>query len=103
MKTSLRAARGCEIGCEIGLSLGKLISLVSRGAAWSLGYVQQHAARHGFMVGALPGRLVQPGEDEGAPPVHFYLNNEVCDMPSAVRQGRRLQRSEKTTSQNLWP
>lgn len=43
--------------------------LVARGAAWSPGYVQQHAAREGFVPGALPGRLVLPGAEEGAPPV----------------------------------
>ncbi|HEU4460633.1 MAG TPA: cell division protein FtsZ [Methylibium sp.] len=38
-------------------------------AAWTLGYVQQHAQRHGFVPGVLPGRLVLPAADTGAPPV----------------------------------
>ncbi|MFN3416816.1 MAG: cell division protein FtsZ [Caldimonas sp.] len=41
--------------------------LVARGAAWSVAYIQQHAARHGFVSGAVPGRLVLPGSQEGAP------------------------------------
>lgn len=41
--------------------------LVARGAAWSVAYIQQHAARHGFVSGAVPGRLVLPGSHEGAP------------------------------------
>lgn len=36
------------------------ITLRARGAAWSAGYVQQHAARVGFIPGVLPGRMVQP-------------------------------------------
>lgn len=43
--------------------------LYARGSAWSVGYVQQQAARHGFLPGSLPGRLVLPGQEEGAPPV----------------------------------
>ncbi len=43
--------------------------LAAKGSAWSLGYVQQQAARHGFVPGVLPGRFVLPGTEEGAPPV----------------------------------
>lgn len=42
-------------------------------AAWSLGYVHQHAARLGFVAGALPGRLVLPGADPGSAPVLSLL------------------------------
>ena len=38
-------------------------------AAWSPGYVQQHAARLGFVAGALPGRMVLPGSEPGAAPL----------------------------------
>ncbi|HNZ91189.1 MAG TPA: cell division protein FtsZ [Acidovorax sp.] len=38
-------------------------------AAWSPGYVQQNAARLGFVVGAMPGRLVLPASAQGLPPV----------------------------------
>lgn len=45
------------------------LRLYARGSAWSVGYVQQQAARHGFLPGALPGRFVLPATEEGAPPV----------------------------------
>jgi hypothetical protein len=45
------------------------VHLRARAAAWSVGYVQQHAARHGFVPGLVPGRLVLPAAEEGAPPV----------------------------------
>ncbi|MEI6025220.1 MAG: cell division protein FtsZ [Betaproteobacteria bacterium] len=43
--------------------------LRARSVAWSLGYVQQTVARHGFIPGVLPGRMVLPGLQEGDPPV----------------------------------
>jgi len=45
------------------------ITLRSNGVAWSVGYLQQAAARLGFVPGAMPGRLVLPAADEGDPPV----------------------------------
>jgi hypothetical protein len=45
------------------------VHLQARSAAWSVGYIQQHAARHGFVAGMVPGRLVLPATEEGAPPV----------------------------------
>jgi hypothetical protein len=45
------------------------VHLHARGAAWSVGYIQQHARRHGFVAGVVPGRLVYPASEEGAPPV----------------------------------
>ena len=45
------------------------VHLRARSVAWSVGYIQQHAARHGFVPGMVPGRLVLPGAEEGAPPV----------------------------------
>jgi hypothetical protein len=45
------------------------VHLRARSAAWSVGYLLQHAARHGFVPGVVPGRLVLPGAEEGAPPV----------------------------------
>ncbi|MDO5653786.1 MAG: cell division protein ZipA C-terminal FtsZ-binding domain-containing protein, partial [Brachymonas sp.] len=43
--------------------------LRARGAAWSTGYLQQVAMRHGFVAGALPGRMVLPAEVPGDPPM----------------------------------
>jgi len=45
------------------------VVLRARNAAWTLGYVQQMALRHGFVPGAMPGRLVMASADEGAPPI----------------------------------
>ncbi|MCV2368790.1 cell division protein FtsZ [Roseateles oligotrophus] len=45
------------------------VVLRAKSAAWTLGYVQQVAARHGFVPGAMPGRLVLASEEEGAPPI----------------------------------
>lgn len=45
------------------------LTLRARQSAWSPGYVQQHAARLGFIAGAMPGRMVLPSSQAGAPPV----------------------------------
>jgi hypothetical protein len=67
------------------------ITLRSNGVAWSVAYVQQVAAKLGFVPGALPGRLVLPAAEEGAPPVlvlgvdaHAALAEEP--QGSAVRE-----------------
>jgi len=44
-------------------------TLRARNAAWSPGYVQQNAARLGFVPGAIPGRLVLPAGQAGGPPI----------------------------------
>ncbi|WP_291009397.1 cell division protein ZipA C-terminal FtsZ-binding domain-containing protein [Hydrogenophaga sp.] len=44
-------------------------TLRARRAAWSPGYVTQHAARLGFVAGALPGRMVLPGSTAGQAPI----------------------------------
>lgn len=44
-------------------------TLRARRAAWSPGYVAQHAARAGFVAGALPGRMVLAGSQPGHAPV----------------------------------
>lgn len=46
-----------------------MLTLRSNNVAWSVGYIQQCAARHGFVPGAVPGRMVVPGAEDGAPPV----------------------------------
>ena len=66
------------------------VRLKARAAAWSVGYIQQHAGRHGFVPGVVPGRLVLPSSDEGAPPVltlTFDSQAALADDPnlSAVR------------------
>ena len=44
-------------------------TLRARNAAWSPGYVQQTAARLGFVSGVIPGRMVLPAQTQGLPPV----------------------------------
>lgn len=65
--------------------------LRARHAAWSPGYVQQNAARLGFVPGMLPGRMVLPNTDAGAPPVLglvFDTQAALADDPaqSAIRE-----------------
>ena len=50
------------------------VGLKAKGAAWTLGFLAQNAARQGLVAGALPGRMVLPAQEEGAPPMlvlHF--------------------------------
>jgi hypothetical protein len=44
-------------------------TLRARRAAWSPGYVAQNAAQLGFVAGALPGRMVLPGSENGQAPI----------------------------------
>ena len=61
------------------------VQLHARGVAWSVGYLLQHAGRHGFVSGVVPGRLVLPGAEEGAPPVltlSFDSQAALADDPN---------------------
>lgn len=65
--------------------------LQARRAAWSPGYVEQNAARYGFVQGAIPGRMVLPASQLGLPPVlmlNFDTQAALADDPaqSAIRQ-----------------
>lgn len=67
------------------------LTLVARAAAWSPGYVHQHAARLGFVAGVIPGRLVLPASTQGLPPIlslTFDTQAAMADDPalSAVRE-----------------
>ncbi len=66
-------------------------TLRARNASWSPGYVQQHAARLGFVAGAIAGRMVLPSEVEGAPPLlvlAFDAQAALADDPAqrAIRE-----------------
>lgn len=64
------AARARELDAFASTHDAQLaMRLVARSTAWSVGYVAQVVARHGFVPGPVPGRFVLPPEDEGAPPV----------------------------------
>lgn len=59
--------------------------LSAQRAAWSPGYLTQHAAKLGFVPGALPGRLVLPAAEAGAAPVlvlSFETQAALADDPS---------------------
>lgn len=58
---------------------------------WSPGYVQQNAARLGFVAGVIPGRMVIPASSAGLPPIldlSFDSQAALADDPSlsAIRQ-----------------
>ena len=60
-------------------------------AAWSPGYVQQNAARHGFVAGMIPGRMVLPTGEPGMPAIlglSFDTQAALADDPaqSAIRE-----------------
>jgi hypothetical protein len=63
-------ARAKELDAFAGAHDAHLaIHLQANAAAWSVGYLRQCAERHGFVPGTMPGRMVLPSADEGAPPV----------------------------------
>lgn len=66
-------------------------TLRAASSAWSPGYVQQHAARLGFVAGAMPGRMVLPATEPGQPPLlglSFDTQAALADDPaqSAIRE-----------------
>ena len=67
------------------------ITLRARSAAWSPGYVHQHAARFGFVAGAIPGRMVLPSPVQGGSPIlglAFDTQAAMADDPAqtAIRE-----------------
>lgn len=66
-------------------------TVCARASAWSPGYIQQHAARLGFVAGAIPGRMVMPAAVVGLPPIlslTFDTQAAMADDPalSAIRE-----------------
>jgi len=67
------------------------VKLRSNGVAWSVAYVEQLAARLGFVPGGVPGRLVLPAAAEASQPVLVLSMDSqaaLADSPqaSAVRE-----------------
>jgi hypothetical protein len=65
-------------------------TIASRKAAWSPGYVQQQAARMGFVPGVIPGRMVIAASSPGSAPVlvlNFDARAAMAEDPnqSALR------------------
>lgn len=85
-------ARARELDAFASQHDAQLVALLrANSVAWSVGYLQQVAQRHGFVPGAVPGRLVLPAVDEGAPPVlvlGFDAQAALADDPghAAVRE-----------------
>jgi hypothetical protein len=85
----LRARELDQFASTHDAQLGFTLRAVS--AAWSPGYVHQHAARLGFVLGTLPGRMVLPGAEAGGAPVLsllFDTQAALADDPeqSALRE-----------------
>ena len=84
-----RARELDQFASEHDAQLG--FTLLARAAAWSPGYIQQHAARLGFVAGVIPGRMVLPSAVQGFPPVlslTFDTQAALADDPalSAIRE-----------------
>ena len=85
-------ARGRELDAFASQHDAQLVALLrANSVAWSVGYLQQVAQRHGFVPGVVPGRLVLPALEEGAPPVlvlGFDAQAALADDPgqAAVRE-----------------
>ena len=81
-------ARARELDAFAGpLDAQLAVRLVARSVAWSVGYVQQCAGRQGLVPGAVPGRLVLPSAEEGAPPVlvlEFDAQAALAEDPQAA-------------------
>ena len=80
-------ARARELDAFAGQHDAQLaITLRTNHAAWSIGYLQQTAARHGFVPGVLPGRLVLPSAEDNAPPslvLSYDPQAALADDPQA--------------------
>ena len=66
-------------------------TLRTAGTAWSPGYVQQNAARLGFVAGSIPGRMVLPAVTQGGAPMlglSFDTQAAMAEDPeqSALRE-----------------
>ena len=69
-------------------------TLRARNAAWSPGYVQQNAARLGFVPGAIPGRLVLPsGIDGGAPLLGLAFSTQAALSEDPAHSDRQSSRN----------
>ena len=85
-------ARARELDAFASQHDAQLVALLrANSVAWSVGYLQQVAQRHGFVPGVVPGRLVLPAQEEGAPPVlvlGFDAQAALADDPghAAVRE-----------------
>lgn len=65
-------------------------TVCARSAAWSSGYIQQHAVRMGFVMGLIPGRMILSSEQLGIPllTLTFDAQAAMAEDPalSAIRE-----------------
>ena len=66
-------------------------TICATSAAWSPGYIHQHAARWGFVAGVIPGRMVLSAPVQGLPPImslSFDTQAAMADDPalSAIKE-----------------
>ncbi|HSB99560.1 MAG TPA: cell division protein ZipA C-terminal FtsZ-binding domain-containing protein [Burkholderiaceae bacterium] len=85
------AARAKELDAFAGQHDAQLtVNLRASDVAWSPGYLQQVAARHGFVPGAVSGRLVLPSGEDHHPllTLSFDARAALADEPemAAVRE-----------------
>jgi ZipA, C-terminal FtsZ-binding domain len=64
------------------------VRLCTRQTPWPLSWVTQHAARHGFVLGSTPGRLVLPARSEGAPPMLTLQFDAQAALADDVQNAR---------------
>lgn len=60
-------------------------TLCASSAAWSPGYIHQHAGRLGFVPGVMPGRMVLPAAEQGLPPLlalNFDTHAALAEDPA---------------------
>lgn len=63
------------------------INLVANATAWSLAYLHQEASELGFVAGSVPGRMVIPSPQTGAPPVltmTYDVQAAMADDPNMI-------------------
>lgn len=81
-------ARARELDAFAGpLDAQLTVTLRANEIAWSVGFVQQCAQRLGFVAGPVPGRLVLPAAEEGAPPLlvlAFDPQAALAEQPQAA-------------------
>ncbi len=85
----LRAKELDTFASENDAQLG--FTLRARQAAWSPGFISQHAARLGFVNGVMPGRMVLPAQGVAAAPIltlEFDAQAALADDPNqtAIRE-----------------
>lgn len=64
-------------------------TLRAKNTAWSLGYVQQSAARLGFIAGSIPGRMVLLASQPGAPLLGLAFDTQAALADDAEQTALR--------------